>query len=111
MYADFLKVVNHMDKLQTIATLIGYIVTVGGVFAFLWKQWKKIQDIANAQKCQIRSDILNIYYKHCDEEDPTLREYERKNLDALYAAYEVLHGNTFVTDIYEDQMRHWRVIR
>ena len=76
-----------------------------------WKQWKKIKDIADAQKCQLRSDILAIYYRHCDEEEPTMREYERKNLDALYAAYEVLHGNTFVKDIYEDQMRHWKVTR
>lgn len=100
-----------IEHLKTIALVLGYLATIGGVFAFLWKQWKKIKDIADAQKCQLRSDILSIYYKHCDEDEPTLREYERKNLDALYAAYEVLHGNTFVSDIYNDEMRHWRVIR
>lgn len=100
-----------MEHLKTIALVLGYLATIGGVFAFLWKQWKKIKDIADAQKCQLRSDILSIYYKHCDEEEPTLREYERKNLDALYSAYEVLHGNSFVSDIYNDQMRHWRVVR
>lgn len=100
-----------IEHLKTIALALGYLTTVGGVFIFLWKQWKKIQDIAEAQKCQLRSDILSIYYKHCDEEEPTLREYERKNLDAEFAAYEVLHGNSFVSDVYNDQMRHWRVIR
>ena len=100
-----------LEQLKTAASILAYLGTVGGVFAFLWKQWKKIKDIADAQKCQLRSDILAIYYRHCDEEDPTLREYERKNLDSLYAAYEVLHGNTFISDIYEDQMRHWRVTR
>lgn len=100
-----------LDTLKTVASIIAYLGTVGGVFIFLWKQWKKIKDIADAQKCQLRSDILNIYYKHCDEEEPTLREYERKNLDSLYSAYEVLRGNTFIKDIYEDQMRHWRVTR
>jgi hypothetical protein len=100
-----------LETIKTAASIVGYLGTVGGVFLFLWKQWKKIKDIADAQKCQLRSDILAIYYRHCDEEEPTMREYERKNLDALYAAYEVLHGNTFVKDIYEDQMRHWKVTR
>lgn len=100
-----------VEHLKLAASIIGYLTTVGGVFIFLWKQWKKIKDIANAQKCQLRSDILSIYYKHCDEEEPTLREYERKNLDSLYSAYEVLHGNTFIADIYNDQMRHWRVTK
>lgn len=100
-----------VENLKMVASVAGYLVTVGGVFIFLWKQWKKIKDIADAQKCQLRSDILSVYYKHCDEDEPTLREYERKNLDSLYAAYEVLHGNTFVKDVYEGQMRHWRVIR
>ena len=99
-----------IEQLKTIASIVGYLATVGGVFIFLWKQWKKIQDIADAQKCQLRSDILAIYYKHCDEDEPTLREYERKNLDALVAAYKVLHGNSFIDDIYE-LMRHWHVIR
>lgn len=100
-----------MEHLKTIAVIIGYLATVGGMFAFLWKQWKKIADIAEAQKCQLRNSIMDIYYKHCDEEEPTLREYERKNLDASYAAYVVLHGNSFVSDIYNDEMRHWHVTR
>ena len=52
---------------------------------------------------------MAIYYRHCDEAEPTLREYERKNLDALFNAYEVLHGNTFISDIYNKEMRHWHV--
>ena len=100
-----------VEELKLAASVISYLATVGGVFIFLWKQWKKIKDIADAQKCQLRSDILSIYYKHCDEDEPTLREYERKNLDSLFAAYDVLRGNTFIKDIYEDQMRHWRVTR
>lgn len=100
-----------VEHLKLAASVIGYIATVGGVFVFLGKQWKKMRDIADAQKCQLRSNILATYYRHCDEEEPTLREYERKNLDASFAAYETLHGNSFIADIYNDQMRHWRVIR
>ena len=99
-----------IEELKVAAQIVGYIATVGGVLIFLSKQWDKIKDIADAQKCLLRSDILAIYYKHCDEEDPTLHEYERKSLDALYASYKVLRGNSFVDDIYE-LMRHWHVIR
>jgi len=94
--------------LEDTAKIIGYLATVGGFLLFLCKLWGKIRDIAEGQKCLLRTEIMSIYYRHCDEEEPTLREYERKNLDALYAAYEELHGNTFVQDIYKE-MRHWHV--
>ena len=95
--------------IETIAAYIGYLATVGGFLLFLLKLWGKIKDIANGQKSLLRSDIMDIYYAHCDEDEPTLREYERKNLDALYEAYEVLHGNSFVSDVYNNEMRHWHV--
>ena len=68
----------------------------------------KLKDIGNAQKCVLRSNITAIYYKHCDEDTPTLREYERKNLDDLYAGYHALKGNHFADDLYK-QMREWKV--
>lgn len=95
--------------LEQIAKIIGYLATVGGFLLFLWRVWRKIQGIADGQKCLLRSEIMAIYYRHCDEAEPTLREYERKNLDALFNAYEVLHGNTFISDIYNKEMRHWHV--
>ena len=70
---------------------------------------RKLKVIVNANKCQLRSQITAIYYKHCDEENPTLREFERKNLDEMYDGYHTLRGNTFVNDLYE-KMRHWNVV-
>lgn len=78
---------------------------IGSVIAIL----RKLRIIVNASKCQLRSDITGIYYKHVDEETPTLREYERKNLDELYEGYHTLKGNHFVDDLYE-KMRHWTVV-
>lgn len=94
--------------LQEVAVTIGYLATIGGALVFIWKVWKQIKDVAEGQKCMLRSEIMNIYYRHCDDKEPVLREFERKNLDALYAAYERLHGNTFVSDIYKE-MRGWHV--
>jgi hypothetical protein len=97
--------------IQNIAAYIGYISTIGTFLIFLYKLWGKIKDIACGQKSLLRSDIMEIYYRHCDEDEPTLREYERKNLDALYEAYTALHGNSFITDIYNNEMRHWHVTK
>lgn len=70
---------------------------------------RKLKVIVDANKCQLRSAITAIYYKHCDEQTPTLREFERKNLDEMYNGYHTLKGNTFVNDLYE-KMRHWNVV-
>ena len=95
--------------LSTTADIIKDVVVIvtflGSVIAIL----SKLKIIVNASKCQLRSDITNIYYKHCDEKEPTLREYERKNLDELYDGYHTLKGNHFVDDLYE-KMRHWKVV-
>ena len=77
----------------------------GSVIAIL----RKLRIIVDANKCQLRSNITAIYYKHADEANPVLREYERKNLDEMYNGYHTLRGNTFVDDLYE-KMRHWNVV-
>lgn len=95
--------------LNETATLIKDIIVVvtfiGSVIAIL----RKLKIIVDASKCQLRSDITAIYYKHVDEENPTLREYERKNLDELYEGYHTLRGNHFVDDLYK-KMRNWTVV-
>ena len=95
--------------LNETAALIKDIIVVVGFVASVAAILRKLKIIVNANKCQLRSQITAIYYKHVDEENPTLREYERKNLDELYGGYHTLHGNTFIDDIY-DKMRHWTVV-
>ena len=90
------------DIIKDVVVIVTFL---GSVIAIL----RKLKIIVNASKCQLRSDITNIYYKHCDEEEPTLREYERKNLDELYDGYHTLKGNHFVDDLYE-KMRTWKVV-
>ena len=89
--------------ITSLTVIIGFIVTL---IAF----WSKIKDIAEGQQCQLRNDITAVYYRHCDEANPTLREFERKNLDSIYAAYKALKGNHYIDDLYV-QMRHWRVTK
>ena len=94
-----------------IAEIIGSITVIGGFLVAICKIIKKLSAVAEGLKSLLRSDIMSIYYKHCDEDEPTLREYERKTLDALFEAYTAQGGNSFVSDRYNDQMRHWHVVR
>ena len=96
------------DTIAWVAAIVGYCITIGGVFIRLSKILKAIKAEKDGVLCLLRSNIRKIYYAHCDEEDPTLREYERKDLDELYNGYHTLHGNTFIDDLYE-KMRHWKV--
>lgn len=94
--------------MKDIAVVIGYIVTVLGFLGILSAFWRKLKKIAEGRQCQLRSDITAIYYKHCDDQQPILREYERKNLDSLVEAYKALDGNNYIDDLY-NLMRHWKV--
>ena len=94
-----------MNELVTIAA---YVVTLGGALVYLNKIWKTVKNIAESSRCTLRSQVVEIYYRHNNEEDPELRQYERENLDKLYDGYKSLSGNSFVDDIYTE-MRSWKV--
>lgn len=63
--------------------------------------------IVNGQKCQLRSEMLQIYYHNKD--DKKLRQYEKENFMMLYEAYKALKGNSFIDTIYEE-VRTWESI-
>ena len=67
----------------------------------------KIKKIVEGQKCQLRSDMLRIYYHH--HESKTIRQYEYENFVALYEAYKALKGNSFIDKIY-GEVKTWEVI-
>jgi hypothetical protein len=86
---------------ETIIALLGE--AVGLVIAFL--VWGK--KIANGQKCQLRSDMLSIYYRNLEMEE--IRQYEYENFVYMYEAYKALKGNSFIDKIYEE-VKTWKVI-
>ena len=97
------------EKLGIVAAVIGYLGVIVGLFMKLSKILKAIKAEKDGVLCLLRSNIRKIYYAHCDEPEPTIREYERQDLDELYAGYHTLHGNHFVDDLYE-KMRGWKVV-
>ena len=105
-----------MSTLAYAALAAGYLVTLSGAIALAIRilgkirvVTEKLHAISEGQQCQLRNDITGLYYQHNGENLPTLREYERKNLDELYAGYKALNGNSYIEDIYHT-MREWRVV-
>ena len=84
-------------SISTIAALIGEIGVVVGV---LVPVVVKIRKISNGTKCQLRSEMLRIYYRYA--KDGEIHQYEYENFVMLYEAYKALGGNSFIDKIYEE---------
>ena len=66
-----------------------------------------IRKIADGTKCQLRSEMLRIYYHN--REKGIIRQYEYENFVMLYEAYKALKGNSFIDKIY-DEIKDFEVI-
>lgn len=88
----------------TVATLIGEIGVLLGVIIPVIVSVRKI---ATGTKCQLRSEMLRIYY-HC-RADGIIRQYEYENFVMLYEAYKALKGNSFIDKIYEE-VRSYEIV-
>lgn len=85
-------------------TLIGEIgVLIGVITPVIVMIFKLI----NGQKCQLRSDMLEIYYHNKDERK--IRQYEYENFVYLYEAYKALKGNSFIDKIYKE-VQKWEIV-
>lgn len=91
-------------NLTTWVTLIGEVGVLLGVIVpvIVW-----IMKIANGQKCQLRSEMLQIYYHNMEK--GIIRQYEYENFVYLYEAYKALKGNSFIDKIYEE-VHGWEIV-
>lgn len=84
-------------ELTTIATLITEVGVLVGVIVPVIINIKKI---STGTKCQLRSEMLRIYYHNIKTGE--IRQYEYENFIMLYEAYKALKGNSFIDKIYEE---------
>ena len=91
-------------NLTTVVTFIGEITILLGVIVpvIVW-----IRKMADASKCQLRSEMLRIYYHNKDNKK--IRQYEYENFVCLYEAYKALKGNSFIDKIYEE-VQEWEIV-
>lgn len=61
----------------------------------------------DGQKCLLRSDMLQTYYRHRAKD--SIRQYELENFILEYKAYKALGGNSFIDRIYEE-VKTWEVV-
>ena len=79
------------------AALVGEIGILLGVIVPVIVSIRKISD---GTRCQLRSEMLRIYYH--TRETGQIRQYEYENFVMLYEAYKALKGNSFIDKIYKE---------
>lgn len=90
--------------LTTIVTLIG---EIGVLISVITPVIRSMRKLSEGTKCQLRSEMLHIYYRN--RESGKIRQYEYENFVMLYEAYKALKGNSFIDKIYEE-VRSWEII-
>lgn len=99
-----------MEIVAAITQIATMITGVAAVLALLIKPIRLrlfgIADIRDGQKCLLRSDMLRMYYRHC--ESRTIRQYEFENFEYEYKAYKALGGNSFIDKIHAE-VKTWRI--
>lgn len=90
--------------LTTVATIIG---EIGVLLGVIIPVIVSIRKITTGTKCQLRSEMLRIYYHN--RERKIIRQYEYENFVMLYEAYKALKGNSFVDKISEE-VHEWEII-
>lgn len=91
-------------KLSLIILIVSEVITLIGILVpvIVW-----ISKIIEGLRCQLRADMLNIYYKCKDTKQ--IRQYEAEHFEKCYHAYKALKGNSFIDEIYE-KAHKWEVI-
>ena len=90
--------------MTTLVTLIG---EIGVLLGVIIPVIICIRKIATGTKCQLRSEMLRIYYHN--KETGVIRQYEFENFIMLYEAYKALKGNSFIDKIYKE-VQTWEII-
>lgn len=91
-------------NLTMLASLIG---EVGVLMGVIIPVIVSIRKIANGTRCQLRSEMLRIYYHN--RERRIIRQYEYENFVMLYEAYKALKGNSFIDKIYAE-VKEWDIV-
>lgn len=85
-----------------VAQICGFITAIAAALALFVKPVRMklfgLNEIREGQKCLLRSEMLQIYYKG-KERNNALRQYEFENFCLLYAAYKAEKGNSFIDKI------------
>lgn len=89
-------------------TAIAALITeVGVILGVIFPVVISIHKISSGTRCQLRSEMLRIYYHNREKE--IIRQYEYENFVMLYEAYKALKGNSFIDKIYVE-VKKWEIV-
>ena len=91
---------------MTLTTIVTLITEIGVLLGVIIPVIASMRKISNGTKCQLRSEMLRIYYHH--HETGKIRQYEYENFVMLYEAYKALKGNSFIDKIYKE-VQTWEI--
>lgn len=99
-----------LDTLAQVAQIVG---EISGIIAFIILIVKPVREkllgaveIREGQKCLLRQQMLNTYYRHKNEN--RIRQYEYENFLYSYTAYKAMGGNSFIDKI-KTEVDTWEV--
>ena len=90
-----------------LTTLVTLITELGVLMGVIVPVIISIRKISEGTKCQLRSEMLRIYYHN--REAGEIRQYEYENFVMLYDAYKALKGNSFIDKIYKE-VQSWEIV-
>ena len=101
---DVERVVRNLTEITfaSVAQVCGFITAIAAAITLFVKPVRQklfgIKEIIEGQKCLLRAEMLQIYYRGKDN-DNKLRQYEFENFCLLYAAYKAENGNSFIDKV------------
>ena len=96
-----------MAALELMLLWCSRITALAAALGVVWKVYKRLNAIVDGIRCQLRSEMLRIYYNHRDEK--RIRQYEAENFEHNYKAYVALGGNSFIGNIHKE-VSEWEVV-
>lgn len=93
-----------MSEITALIALLVELVALIGAIVPIFGKMRKLSD---GTKCQLRSEMLRIYYHNREARE--IRQYEYENFVYLYEAYKALKGNSFIDKIYTE-VKEWEII-
>ena len=85
---------------MTLTDIAIFIGEIGVLLGVIIPVIVSIRKISEGTRCQLRSEMLRIYYHN--KESGKIRQYEYENFVMLYEAYKALKGNSFIDKIYRE---------
>ena len=92
---------------MTVTTVAALVAELGVIAGVVVPVIISVRKIADGTRCQLRSEMLRIYYHNSETEK--IRQYELENFMMLYEAYKALKGNSFIDEI-KKEVTTWKVI-